>query len=270
MLSFGKFHELLLRLGARVRNMLTMPLLRVRCLGAFSFSADEKWTAGPAFKRGREFLQYLISYPRAAASRDTLIATFWPALDSDTAVHRLHLAAAGARAALRALSLEIDGIRCSGRAYAWDPSIPIESDAERLLAASRGTGSIDEQKDAAALYQGEFLAGEDAEWMYPLRVRCANAYAVILERLAKEAFARDAYAETLEHALLLLETDPAHEGATRLAMRSFAAMGRRGAALASFDALATYLQHHLALKPSPRTNEVRASIVDDQAVGPTR
>ncbi len=207
-------------------------------------------------------MQYLINYSRAAVSRDTLIGTFWPALDADTAVHRLHLAAAGARAALRALSPEIDGIRCSGGAYGWDPSIPIESDAERLLAASRGNASAEELKDAAELYRGEFLAGDDAEWMYPLRVRCANAYAVILERLAERAFERDAYAEALEHVLLLLETEPDHEGATRLAMRSFAAMGRRGAALAAFDSLATYLHHHLALTPSPQTNELRASIAE--------
>ncbi len=240
----------------------TRPVLQVRCLGSFSLGSGGSWTAGPAFKRGREFLEYLVSYPRSAASHETLVSAFWPALGVQAAAHRLHLAVAGARAALRGLSPEIDGIRCSGRAYAWDPAIPIESDSEMLLAASRGH-SVEEMKRAASLYCGEYLAGEDAEWMYPLRVRCANAHAVILERLSEGELAAGNAVEALEYALRLAEVDPAHEGATRLAMSSFAAMGRRGAALAKYDALAAYLQHHLALRPSAKTTELRAKIAED-------
>ena len=97
--------------------------------------------------------------------------------------------------------------------------------------------------------------------MYPLRVRCANAYAIVLERLAEDCSLRAQWAASLEYALRLIEADRAHEGAARLAMRALTAMGRRGAALAVFDALTRYLQHHLMLKPSDRTCELRAAIV---------
>jgi DNA-binding SARP family transcriptional activator len=246
--------------------LLAESVLRVRCLGAFSFRAEGAWSCGPAFKRGREFLQYFVSYPRAAASREVLVNVFWPTLDAETAAHRLHLAAAGARAALRAVSPEVDGIRSSGGAYAWDPAIVIESDAVSLLAAGRGN-SLEEMERAASLYAGDYLAGDEAEWMYPLRVRCANAYAVILERLAMAAITRKDFAAGLEYALRLLEADRAHEAGTRLAMRTFAAMGRRGAALAVYDALSSYLHHHLALQPSAQTNELRARIVADAPIG---
>jgi DNA-binding SARP family transcriptional activator len=235
-------------------------VLRVRCLGAFSFRSDGAWSSGPAFKRGREFLQYFVSYPRAAASREVLVNCFWPSLDPQTAAHRLHLAAAGARAALRAVSPRVDGIRCNGGAYAWDPAVAIESDAEQLLAASR-TGSVAEMERAAALYGGDYFSGDEAEWMYPLRVRCANAFAVILERLAEHAIQGADHSAALEYALQLLEADRANEAATRLAMRALTATGRRGAALAMYEALASYLQHHLALRPSSQTNELRSSIV---------
>ncbi len=239
----------------------TEVVLQVRCLGAFAVRTEGEWTSGPAFRRGRELLQFFVSYPRAAASRDTLIGTFWPALDVETAAHRLHIAVAGARGVLRELAPELEGIRCSGSAYAWDPAIRVDSDAERLLAAARGA-SAEAMKAAVALYAGEYLAGEEAEWMYPLRLRCANAYAIILERLAESALARDDYAEALDYGLRLLETDRAHEGATRLVMRSLAASGRRGAALAAYGALAEYLKHHLALKPSRPTEQLRASIME--------
>jgi DNA-binding SARP family transcriptional activator len=241
---------------------MTECVLRVRCLGAFSFGAGGTWSNGPAFKRGREFLEYLVSYPRAAASRDVLVNAFWPALDTESALHRLHLAAAGARAALRALSPGIDGIRCSSGAYAWDPAIVIDSDAELLLEASRGTSIVNMER-AAAAYAGDFLAGEEAEWMYPLRVRCANAYAVILERLAEDQARRGDWPASLEYALRLVEADRAHEGATRLAMRALTAMGRRGAALAIYDGLAEYLRLHLMLCPSAQTAAFRAAIMSD-------
>ncbi len=240
--------------------LLAESMLRVRCLGAFSFRADSVWSSGPAFKRGREFLQYFVSYPRTAASREVLVSAFWPMLDAETASHRLHMAAAGARAALRALSPHVDGIRCHGGAYAWDPAIAIESDSQSLLAASRGT-SVEDMEAAAASYAGDYLAGEEAEWIYPLRVRCANAYAMILERLAEHDIARRNWSSALEYALRLLEADRAHEGGARLAMRAFVAMGRRGAALAVYDALASYLRHHLTLSPSAQTCALRASIL---------
>ena len=236
-------------------------MLHVRCLGTFSLGSDDTWIAAPPFKRGREFLQYLVSYWRSAASREALVNAFWPTLDVQTAAHRLHLAVAGARAALRKLSPPLDGIRCLGGAYAWDPAIAIESDLEGLLAASRDA-SIQELQRAAATYGGEFLAGDVAEWMYPLRIRCANAYAVILERLAEDALARGDAAEALDYALRLVAEDRAHEGGTRLVMRSFVASGRRGAALAAYEALASYLDHHLALRPSSQTVELRRTIRD--------
>lgn len=244
--------------------LLAESVLRVRCLGTFSFCAEGAWSCGPAFKRGREFLQYFVSYPRATASREVLVGAFWPELDVSAALHRLHIAAAGARAALRSLSPMIDGIRCHGGAYAWNPAIHIDSDAELLLAASRASSMEDMQK-AVSLYAGDYLAGEEAEWIYPLRVRCANAYAIVLERLAENASERRDWQGALEYALRLIEADRAHEGATRLAMRALGAMGRRGAALAVYDALSLYLHHHLMLEPSAATREVRVAIITDRS-----
>ena len=224
------------------------------------FRMQGEWTSGPPFKRGRELLQYLISYPRSAVSRESLVGAFWPKLGVEAGAHRLHIAVAGARSALREQSNESDGIRCSGRAYVWNPTIRIESDAEQLIAASRGS-DLSAMKAATALYGGEYLAGEDAEWIYPLRVRCVNAYAIIVERLAEHAEACGDYSEALEFALRLVEIDRAHEGGTQLIMRAFAATGRRGAALEAYDALAAHLAYHLGMLPSPSTAALRERIV---------
>jgi DNA-binding SARP family transcriptional activator len=233
--------------------------LSVRCLGAFAFCQDGAWTSGPAFKRGREFLQYLVSYPRAAVSRSALAEAFWPELDISMVAHRLHIAVSGARTALRAV-LTGEPFQCSGGTYGWNPAIEIDSDAERFLACHH-EASMASMRDGIALYRGEYLAGEQAEWIYPLRVRYASVYATMLERLADDAAARHDHAAALDFGLRLSEADRAHEGAARVVMRAFAALGRRGAALAEYDALARYLQRYLGIDPSGTTRRLREEIV---------
>jgi DNA-binding SARP family transcriptional activator len=189
--------------------------LHVRCLGTFSYRANGDWQSGPAFKRGREFLQYLSSYPRAALSRETLVEAFWPEVGLDAVRHRLHLAATGARAALRAVLPEIDAIRCVGNGYQWHPAIRINSDYEDLLGCCRD-GTDAALKHGIALYAGEFCAGEVAEWMYALRARALHSYTTMLERLAEAAITRADYSAALNYALQLIEIDRGHEEATRL------------------------------------------------------
>lgn len=239
--------------------MKTEAKLHVRCLGTFAFRGDGVWKKGPTFKRGRELLQYLATYSRAAVSRDTLAEVFWPELDADTVRHRLHLAVAGARAALRAAVPEIDPIRCAGGSYAWHPALCVETDYDAFFACQR-EGTLDAMRRGVALYAGDYCAGESAEWMYALRVRAQSAYVTMLERLAADAIGRDDPATALEYGLQLVEADRGHEGAARLVMRAFAAVGRRAAALDAYDALCRWLRRHLNVAPARATTELREEI----------
>lgn len=237
-------------------------ILEVRCLGSFSFRTQSAWASGPALKRGREFLQYLCTCPHRFASCDALVEAFWPDLDNENVMHRLHLAVSGARAALRAAIPGIEAIRCLAGGYGWSPDIMITSDVDGLLAAAR-SGEIDVMEHAVTLYRGEFLAGENADWMYPMRLRCANAYASVLERLANHALGRGDLPSALDHASSLTSFDRAHEGATRVLMRALAQSGRRAAALAEYEALASYLRKHLDLGPSTATVALRDAIIQE-------
>jgi DNA-binding SARP family transcriptional activator len=234
-------------------------VLQVRSLGTFAYKGDGRWQNGPSFKRGRELLQYLVSYPRTV-SRETLADAFWPELDGASFRHRLHIAVTGARAALRDALPDVDGLRCLSGSYGWHPAIQVDSDLNQFLNAYRSS-ERSSMESAIGLYNGEYLTGENAEWIYPLRVRCANAYVVMLERLAEMAAAEGDHGRALEYALRLIEADRAHEGATRLMMTSLAATGRRCAALAEYDALAKYLDKRLGMKPSEQTTAVRDRVI---------
>ena len=237
-----------------------METLHVRCLGSFAFRGSDTWSNGPAFKRGRELLEYFAAYADHAISRDTLLEAFWPSFEGPSVAHRLHIAVSGARAALRVVVPCDEPIRSSAGRYLWDPVINVQSDLQRFFTlASEKT--IVAMRAGVAMYSGEFLAGEEADWIYPLRVRCASAYATMLEGLADDASRRCDHADALDYALRLVEGDRAHEGATRIAMQAFAALGRRGAALAEYDQLAKYLDRHLGIAPAAATQEVRSAIV---------
>src|SRR5580700_10014446 len=89
-------------------------MVEFRFLGTFAVRCGGSWHPGPPPKKGREPLQYLGTYPRRVATRDELAAAFWPGIDIDAVVHRLHLAASGARAYLRNLSGGSDALQCVG------------------------------------------------------------------------------------------------------------------------------------------------------------
>ena len=231
---------------------MTDPTLTVHCLGSFGYRGDGAWQFGPAFKHGREFLEYMTTYPRAAAPYTTLEDAFWPGRENDTTRHRLHVAATGARAALREALPSVNAIRVLAGAYAWHPTVRIESDYHQLLACY-DEGTVDAMKRGIALYQGEFCAGENAEWMCALRARAAAAYITMLQKLAEDALAHGDNPSVVRYALQLVEADRGHEGATRLVMQAFAEMGCRGVALEKYEQLRRWLHLHLGVEPSAIT-----------------
>jgi len=233
--------------------------LQFRFLGQFAIGADTRWYAGPSPKKGRDLIQYLGAYPRRVATRDELADAFWPGLDADTVTHRIHLAASGARTYLRGVLDGRDVIDCVPGGYAWIPHVRVSSDADEFLRLCR-TETADSLQSAAELYGGEFLAGEAADWLQPLRVRCASAYGCAMDHLAEQAVAAGEHAKALSYGLQLIAAEPAHEGATRRVMRSFAFLGQRARALEQYAALTSYLERHLGIGPTHETASLAAAL----------
>jgi LuxR family transcriptional regulator, maltose regulon positive regulatory protein len=226
--------------------------LRLRFLGQFSLLTTDGWQLGPPLKKGGELLRYLGSYPRRIATRDELAAAFWPALDTDAVAHRIHLAASGARAYLRRHLGASDPIAYVVGGYAWSLGTAVQTDVEEFFTLCR-QGSLESLEAAAAIYGGEFLSGESAEWLQPMRIRCASVYACALESLARVAEADRDFPAALDTGLKLYEAERGHEGATRLIMRCFAALGLRDRAESQFASLREYLRGRLGVEPSEET-----------------
>ena len=235
-------------------------VLDVRLLGEFAIRVGDRWEPGPPPMRGRCLIQYLAIHRSGVTPRERLAEAIWPDLDADTATHRLHIAVSGARAYLRRALDGIDAIRCVRSGYAWTSDVTVMTDVEAFLDAVRGE-SPQELLRAKSLYGGELLGSDAAEWIEPLRVRCAAAYVSVLERLAENAVSYGEYDGALSLGLELVAFDRGHEGASRLVMRCFAALGRRGRALAEYEALRAHLRKHLGLEPAPETRQLIRTIV---------
>jgi DNA-binding SARP family transcriptional activator len=198
--------------------------------------------------------------PARTVSRARLSELFWPDLCADAVKHRLHIAASGARTFLREILNGVDAIRCTPEGYAWTPGLQVTSDISRFTDLYRN-GSTEAMSEAVALYGGELFAGDQSDWLQPARVKYATMYATMLERLASEAFSSGSFETALHFGLDLLAADRAHEGASRLVMRSFSAVGRRGQAAAEYETLRAYLRKHLGIEPMPETTALIRTIM---------
>lgn len=248
---------------ALTRHATPATTLTVQCLGEFRIAGVHGWVDSPAAKRGRDLLQYLVLRPRQPVARVRLCDAFWPDADGDSVTHRLHIAVSGARAFLRDILDGVDAIRCTNDGYAWHPAVNISSDVVPFVEHYEA-GSPAAYKRAVALYHGDLFEGETADWLQPARVKYAAMYASMVEHLALLAFDAGAFAVALHHGLQLLDIDRAHEGASRLVMRSFQALGRRGPAIAEFESLRAYLRKHLGIDPMPETRRVVEAIISGE------
>lgn len=227
-------------------------VLEFRCLGTFAFSRCGGWSGGPGRGRGRSFLEYLATHARAAVPRAALIEALWPDLESEDCAHRLHLAVSGARLALRPTAPALNPILYRDDSYAWHPAIQVIADTDRFIACYN-SGKIEAMAEGVEIYTGPFLAGEPGDWLLPLRTRYEHMYVTMLQRLAVNAAQNGDYPRGADFALKAVAVDPAHEGASRLAMICLAKGGRRAAALAEYENLKRYLQRWLGVGPMPET-----------------
>lgn len=234
--------------------------LNIRCLGRFSIEGCSGEVSGSEARRGRQLIGYLVAHGYAVAERRVLAEAFWPDADADVTHHRLHLVASAARSTLRRALSGIEAIACVNGGYAWHPDVCVESDVARLLESARCTDPA-KLREAAQYEYGEFLAGQEGDWLDPIRLRCAAARSTLLQRLAEAAYASGELDEALHRGLELTALDPAHESATRLIMNCFSRLDQPMQAYNAFVVLEQFLGRRLAIAPTHETRQLLDEIL---------
>ncbi len=171
-------------------------MLFLQLFGGVSLLHGREPVSGPATQRRRLALLALLAVsPRGSASRDKLVAFFWPEDDRERARHFL----ADSVFTLRK-QLGKDCILTVGDELVLNAQ-RVQSDVCQFHEAlERG-----DSEGAVALYQGPFLDGffiadgpEFERWVEAERDRLARVYAGALERLASEMEDREDYAGAVE------------------------------------------------------------------------
>jgi DNA-binding SARP family transcriptional activator len=223
-------------------------------------------------RKAQALLIYLALEP-GLHERDALAGLLWS--DQPAVKARANLRTALSR--LRA-SLGDNYLQISPRAIGFDlgPDIWVDAVAfERGIAAA----SLADQREALALYQGDFLAqfavrkaGLFEEWSLFRRERLRGLALDALYRLAKASLTTADYNQATADLRRLLTLDPWREAAHRALMRSLAASGDRAAALAQFERCRQTLWDELGVEPAPATaalyEQIKAGELAPTAVVP--
>ncbi|MFL5805444.1 MAG: BTAD domain-containing putative transcriptional regulator [Roseiflexaceae bacterium] len=239
------------------------PTLIVHLLGPFQVilngHAVESWPSG----RGRAVFKYLLAHRERPMQRDVLMEAFWPEASPESARNSLNVALHGLRQALRAAS-DVPVVIFQNGAYRLSPDLRVSIDVEefkRSVQAGRRyedgsdlASAIAEYQQAAALYQGDFMADDLYDnWPALLRERLRVAYLDTLDRLSHIYFGQGQFATCITLCQLILAQDNCREDAHCHLIRCYSRQGQYHLALRQYQACVEALRDGLDVDPAPTT-----------------
>jgi DNA-binding SARP family transcriptional activator len=238
----------------------------VTLLGSFSLQIGgqpvQKWRAGKA----RSLFQYLLVHRDRVVLREKLYEVLWPNSDGSPASSSLKVAMHAVRQIVQA------GPDGSGRSgvrivhqdfgyalYADGLSVDLD-EFENLVEAGRAADKAGDRsaalagyRDAMALYRGDFLAGDTADWIVEQREWCKSLALRVLDRLSTEALHSGDFDELIRWCRRIIELDPYHESAYQLLMSVHGHFGELGAVRRWYDVCVHRLADELGVEPSTET-----------------
>ncbi len=239
--------------------------LRIILLGAPGMTLDDEPVAGFVSNKAQALIFYLAAtgHPH---TRENLAGLLWSDRPENAAKSSLRNALTNLRQLLGPY------LHITHQTVALNRDMPLYVDGERYIAQLSGVqwdGATDTAptpadlaalKEAADLYQGEFLEGfyvADAplfeEWMRIEREHLRLELEEALERLARGHSLRGEFQPAIAFAHRWLELDPLREAAYRTLMELYAWSGDRSAALRQYQICVQILQEELGVEPAEKT-----------------
>jgi predicted ATPase/DNA-binding SARP family transcriptional activator/class 3 adenylate cyclase len=250
---------------------MAMTQLSIFLLGPFQVTLNGEPVTRFGSDTARALLAYLAMHPGTAHRRDALAGLLWPEQPDAQALRNLRVALSRLRGAVgdretdvpllhvtrRTIQL-VDDARCALDVRAMREALAATK--EHGHAHLEGCGACTKRLQAVAdLYRGEFLAGFSLdsapfeEWMVVERESLHWQALEALYALAAYHEAQGEHEEAIACARRQVELEPWREAAHRQWMRALALSGRRGAALAQYEACRQVLADELGVEPEVET-----------------
>jgi DNA-binding SARP family transcriptional activator len=193
-----------------------------------------------------------------------LLKAVWPDSESALAVQALNGILRGLRTLLSDSLSGAEPVVPSDGRYRLNNAAGVSVDVAQFQeAVARGDQfRMDGQMAAAAaayktaveFYRGDLSPAAGSTSHVTLeRERLRATYGRVLIRLADDAFSRNAYEVSLEHALALLAHDPCREDAHRLVMRCHVRLGERSLAMRHYQIAQEIVRVELDADVEPAT-----------------
>ncbi|MGC9356571.1 MAG: BTAD domain-containing putative transcriptional regulator [Anaerolineae bacterium] len=155
----------------------------------------------------------------------------------------------------------------------WLPELPVEAtpqtlefppqsrwlDVEAFIQATGGD-DLERWLKALALYRGDLLAGVYDDWLLEEREALYLRYIDLAQRACDALWQQGRFEELLPVAERLVQREPLDERTLRTLMRAYQALGRRGAALASYERYVSLALDEMGIEPEPATQALAQAI----------
>jgi DNA-binding SARP family transcriptional activator len=260
-----------------------MGRLSVRLLGPFQVRLDNEPVTRFETKKVRALLAYLAAEAERPHQRAFLAEMLWPDRRRGTARANLRHVLSDLRQVIGDRTPSADppfllvtrpAIQLNREADVW-----VDTAAFRQLLegqASSAAPTVKQLEDVLELYRGPFLddisladSATFHEWVLLKRECFRQRTMGALRRLAECYEIQGMFERGLEYARRQVELEPWGEHGHRQVMRLLALDGRRGSALAQYEACCRLLAEELGVEPEIETTELFERIRDDRLDIPT-
>ena len=239
-------------------------------LGGQTVSVDGREVTDLNSTVGRSLLVYLVTRRDRSLTRELICGTFWPDLPTNVARRRLSQW-------LWRIQQGLGGDRgniflAKGDHLSLSPSLDVWVDSEAFEErASTGMDPersplerLDALREAAGLYQGDFLSGFYDNWVIDEQDALREVFRAVLEMLIEETKSRAEFEESLGYARRLAIITPLRETAHREIMRLEFLLGRSPEALKQYELCRSILAQELGEEPDRETQDLYVEIAADR------
>ncbi len=237
----------------------TPPSLRFYLLGEFRATAAGEDLDHPPY-RALGLLAVLLLQPRVR-SRTRLVGQLLPEMPERKGRIRLSHALWELRQWLPALRLEAtsDTLR-----------LPPDSVWLDVSTFREATASDDPERwfHALTLYRGDLMEGLYDDWLLEEREALYLRYVHLTHQACDALWQRGRYGELVPLAERLVQREPFDERAVRMLMRGYQAMGRRGAALETYERCVSLVQNEMGMDLEPATQALAQALRSPSSASP--
>lgn len=233
------------------------PELVVRALGAEEVRLDGRLiTIGDWQTRTARDLFFLLLARPEGLTKEGIGLEIWPDADPAQLKTRFKNAVYRVRRALGQDVIQFGDDHLYGFNWAMDYKYDVqafESALDQAAAETRPEKRVAHVRSALTLYAGDYLPDVDQEWVVPIREHLYQLYVEAMLNLALYHLEQQEYRSALQWTQQLLEEDPCHEEAHRVAMRAYAGLGNRSGVARQFQICRDALWEQVQVPPSPQT-----------------